>query len=226
MMKKEKTILNLALLLCFLSLTACIKRESMSTLPSTEIYIPSEPIPHVERMQTAWSHLPDGDKWTHFTQSAIGQYGQNLLLTIPRDIARYCPTYPRLNRERRGDFWVHLIAKLAALESSYNPQESYTENFPDNNGNNVVSRGLLQISKESANGNYHCGIGDERELHDPKINLECGVRILNRWIKEDGVIVGKEGRSWRGAARYWSPFRSRERNKKIAEYTRSLSFCQ
>jgi len=211
-------------------LTSCIEKQTPSSNPSeiyrpdaSTVYTPSEP----QRLQVAWSHLIDGNKWTYFTQRAIGKYGAELLNSTPRDIAGYCPKYSILNRTQRGDFWVHLISKLAYFESSYNPETSYREMFFDNNGNNIVSRGLLQISKESANGaNYRCGISDERELHDPKTNLECGVRILNKWIKTDGAIVSKEGSKWRGAARYWSPFRNQIKSREIANYTSSLGLCR
>jgi len=218
------------LILTLLLLTSCMKKQTLPINPS-EIYRPDTSViytPSQEQyLQASWSHLPEGNKWTYFTQRAIGKYGQTLLTTTPRDIVEYCPRYPELTRTQRGDFWVHLISKLAYFESSYNPETSYVEMFFDNNGNNVVSRGLLQISKESANGaNYRCGINNERELHNPKRNLECGVRILNKWIKTDEVIVGKEGSKWHGAARYWSPFRNQVKNSEIANYTSSLDFCR
>ena len=212
-----------------LLLTSCMDKQTPPIKPSeiyqpnsSVIYTPSQP----QYLQTFWSHLQEGDKWTYFTQRAIAKYGQGLLSSTPRDVVEYCPRYPELTKIQRGDFWVDLISKLAYFESSYNPQTSYVELFYDNNGKPVVSRGLLQISKESANGaNYRCGIENERDLHDPKTNLECGVRILNKWVTNDGVIAGKEGDKWRGAARYWSPFRDQAKKAKIADALASLPLC-
>ncbi len=211
-------------------LISCIEKQT-PPIDSSEIYQPNSSVIYTpsqpQRLQTFWSHLPDGNKWTYFTQRAIGKYGQGLLSSTPRDVVKYCPRYPDLSRTQRGDFWVHLISKLAYFESSYNPETSYVELFYDNNGNSIVSRGLLQISKESANGsNYRCGINNEKELHDPKTNLECGVRILNKWITTDGVVVAKEGDRWRGAARYWSPFRDSGKKAKIVDALSSLSLCR
>jgi hypothetical protein len=222
-------LVRVAILLTPLLFTACIEKQTPISNPSeiyqpdsSVLYTPSQP----QRLQTFWSQLPEGNKWTYFTQRAIAKYGQGLLNSTPRDVAEYCPRYPELSRSQRGDFWVHFIAKLAYFESSYNPQTSYVELFYDNNGNPVVSRGLLQISKESANGaNYRCGIKDEKELHDPKTNLECGVRILNKWVTNDGVIVAKEGDKWRGVARYWGVLRDGVKRAKITESLVSLPMC-
>ena len=227
---KNKKLLLIPLLL----LTSCMERKTVLISSPVEanpnnppvIYTPT---PALNRMllQTAWSRLYQGDNWTRYTQKAIANYGQDLLNSTPLDITKYCPRYSELTKTQKGDFWVHLISKLAYFESSYKPQTTYTEAFSDNQGNPVVSRGLLQISKESANGShYRCGINTPQELHDSKKNLECGVRILNKWIKDDGLIAGKENNKWRGAARYWSPFRNEEKNSKIMNYTSSLGICR
>ena len=152
-------------------------------------------------------------------------YGQELLKVVPNDIGTYCPQYVEFGSHKRGDFWVHLISKLAYFESSYNIDETYQEEFPDNDGNRVISRGLLQLSIESANGNYDCGLLNAQELHEPKINLECAVRIFNKLVVQNRAIAGKVNGRWQGASRYWSPFRDKEKNKKLVTYTNSLDFC-
>jgi hypothetical protein len=216
-------------------LSACIsKSENSITIntPQVEpqiIYRPTvvytPPVVNEQVLQTAWSHLEEGDAWTKFTQNAIRNYGQGLLKSLPEDIQNYCPAYPNLNNRGRGDFWVQLISKLAYFESSYNTHETYRERFLDNDGKNVISRGLLQLSIESANGNYDCGLRNANELHDPKTNLECTVRIFNTLISKYGVIRKKANNQWFGVSRYWSPFRN-ERNDKMVEYTRSLALCR
>ncbi len=226
-------------LLLFMGM-GCVKQQHEGAMESTDgrgessvlyqpRYVPDrlggEPLPVRRGLQTAWSYLPQGELWTRYTQEAIGMYGQGLLRSVPRDIERYCPRYVQLNRVGRGDFWVNLIAKLAYLESGYHPDATYTERFYDNRGNRVVSRGLLQISQESANG-YGCGIDNPLWLDDPKINLSCGVRIMNRWIQKDGVVSAQVASKWRGLARYWSPFRDSKRLEKIATYTKGLPYCQ
>lgn len=103
-------------------------------------------------------------------------------------------------------FWAALFSALAKYESSYNTNATYTEKFADQHGNRVVSRGLLQISVESANGSrYRCGV-DEKTLHVGSVNLACGVKIAGYWLPLDGVVAGYKD-TWLGMSRYWSPFR-------------------
>jgi hypothetical protein len=157
---------------------------------------------------------------------AIVDLGSELLTAAPRDVEAYCPSYDDLNQEQRRAYWVYLLSRLARFESSHDPSVSYEENFNDAQGNRVISRGLLQLSKESANG-YGCGIGDATELHDPETNIRCGVRILNRWVAErDGVIAARINGQWRGAARYWSPFRDDSKREQIASATAAQPYCQ
>jgi hypothetical protein len=173
-----------------------------------------------------WDWRPDGREWTEMAHVALVDLGSGLLTTTPRDIADYCPSYERLNDESRRAFWVYLLSRLARFESNHDPGVSFTESFNDSQGNPVISRGLLQISKESANG-YGCRIVDADELYDPEGNIRCGVRILNRWVAErDGVIAGRTDGQWLGAARYWSPFRNESRRAEIAVATASQSYCQ
>ena len=175
-------------------------------------------------LQVSWSYLPEGNAWTVITQDAIERYGQGLMSVVPDDIENFCPRYLDLTRGEKGDFWVHLISKLAYYESNYNTNERYAENFLDRNGVPIISRGLLQLSKESANG-YGCKIQNPLELYNPQTNISCAVRILTRWVTRDGVIVKKVGQHWRGIARYWSPFRNNKKQREIKLYTSSLRMC-
>jgi hypothetical protein len=173
-----------------------------------------------------WDRKPDGPEWTRFAHTAISELGSELLASNPRDVGDYCPSYHRLNQDQRRAFWVYLLSRLARFESNQDPGVRYTESFDDSRGNPVISRGLLQISMESANG-YGCGIEDAMELHDPETNIRCGVRILNRWVAErDGVIAARTDGGWRGAARYWSPFRNDTKRSQIASATAAQGYCQ
>lgn len=107
---------------------------------------------------------------------------------------------------------AQLISKSAFYESSWKPNTSYKEGFKDTDGTYVVSRGLMQISKTSANG-YDCKgkttskIVDAKDLYDPDVNLSCSVKIFNRWGKRDGVLYGGKKDAWNGGSRYWAVLR-------------------
>ena len=124
----------------------------------------------------------------------------------------YCSTYSNLTPPERQQVWLDILVALTQFESGYDPTRSYTEPFNDSAGRPVISRGLLQISQESANG-YGCGITDANQLHDPRTNLQCGLKIASRWVKRDGVVAGGQNRNWLGMARYWSPFRNSKRDE-------------
>lgn len=160
-------------------------------------------------------------EWTDFTLDALDKYGQDLLKAEPTDAIKYCPKFKSVDRKQ---FYLALISQLAKFESGFNPNETYTESFDDAKGSPVVSRGLLQISIESGKG-YGCEIPMAVSLQDPKTNLECGVKILNRWIPKDGVIQGGQSGAWKGAARYWSPFRKDFRVQTFRTYLSALPGC-
>ena len=171
-----------------------------------------------------WDSQPGGPQWTAAAHASVQALGATLINTVPQDIGTYCPAYPRLDASNRRAFWVYLMSAVAKFESKYKPETSFQENFKDAQGNWVISRGLLQISKESANG-YGCGIVDATVLHDPATNIACGVRIMARWIGEDGSIARLENSRWRGLARYWSPFRKSDRRATIATWTKQQPYC-
>lgn len=172
----------------------------------------------------AWESRPDGRNWTLTAHQAIDTLAPQLTSVIPSDIDAFCPGYRATNPAGRRAFYVALLAELARYESNYDPSVRYTESFTDNSGNRVISRGLLQLSQESANG-YGCGITNAEQLHDPTTNISCAVRILGRWVERDGVIAGYSAGAWRGASRYWSPLRDRNKLVDLQAALNAQPFC-
>ncbi len=103
--------------------------------------------------------------------------------------------------------WVHLIAAMAKYESSFKPESTYKENFENDAGESVISTGLLQLSYESSRGYGFKGITTE-QLKDPFKNIEVGVKILEKWAVQDGVVAGTGKSPYRGGSRYWSVLRA------------------
>jgi hypothetical protein len=158
--------------------------------------------------------------------SALEQHGSALLSTDPADVSEYCPAYRTASTSDRAAFWVGFMSALAKPESNFNPATRFQEpGMSERDGSPVISRGLLQISRESANLNYGCGIGEAEELHDPRTNLTCGVRILSRLVPRDGLIAN-EARPWHGAAAYWSPMRRSADKAAIRDFTSRQAYCR
>lgn len=174
----------------------------------------------------AWSgHNQDGS-WTRAAEYAVGN--SELPKLQPADIQQFCPQYRRLPHQQRKQFWVGLLSAMSGPESNFRPASFYQERFHDRKGKPVVSRGLLQISQESANQQrYGCDIRHPALLHDPVINLACGVRILSLWVKRDQLIASPAGSAPKGGGRYWSTLRhSNGKTAQISDFTRSLPVCQ
>jgi hypothetical protein len=137
-----------------------------------------------------------------------------------------------LQADEREKMWVQLISSMAKYESDLNPISAFTEKFKGADKKLVVSRGLLQISKGSANL-YGCHITKEAQLEDPETNIRCGVRILSALVPKYHAIHGRQTENanllrnpWKGAARYWSVLRGKAKDLLIRASVRQLSICQ
>lgn len=174
----------------------------------------------------AWSAHNEDGSWTRAAEYAVGN--SDLPKLQPADIQQFCPQYARLPVQQRKQFWVGLLSAMSGPESNFRPASFYQERFRDRKGKPVVSRGLLQISQESANQQrYGCDIRHPSLLHDPVINLACGVRILSLWVKRDRLIASPADSEPKGGGRYWSTLRqSNGKTSKIIDFTRSLPVCQ
>jgi hypothetical protein len=173
----------------------------------------------------AWAQKNRDGSWTRAAETAVAN--SPLYRLNPTDITQFCPSYPKLPKQERRKFWVGLLSAMSKPESNFKPEAAYRERFYDRQGRRVISRGLLQISIESANQKrYNCDIRHPTLLHDPVINLACGVRILSKWVSTDGVIASRSTEQHQGGGRYWSTLRAHNgKVDAIAEFTRGLPFC-
>jgi len=149
-----------------------------------------------------------------YLSDAIDKYGSSLMTVKPDDWQEFTQVWPD-NKEDLKRFWFNVIMEMAYWESNYKTDVKYQENFKDKNGNYIYSRGLLQLSIESGKG-YDCPFKIESDIHNPKLNLECGVIILDRWVGRDKRIAGLEIGNWKGGARYWSVLRGISERGKLA----------
>jgi len=172
--------------------------------------------PVVKLPKARWElNDPKNADWTKYVYDQLDVFGKDMLKVVPKDYKDFCPQFLVMSPAQKKGFYVMLISGMVERESGHDTQNSYQENFKDNKGHYIVSRGLLQISIESGNA-YGCGFEHESELHIPEKNLSCGIRILNRWISRDGRLAGKIDGRWRGGARYWSVLRSSSKPKIMA----------
>lgn len=195
---------------------------------ASDVPTPVQKLPEVPAntgFKADWDHLPVGKTWTGYLLEALETHGQKLLtMGSAKDSNTWCWNFATLNREQRKQFFVMLISSMAHQESSFETNQSYKEGFKDAKGSAVISRGLLQISQESANQSAYKGnIKNAADLYDPRVNLETAVKILNYWIPKDGYIASAK----LGGARYWSVLRDHSNSKpkikaKVYAYAQGL----
>lgn len=181
-----------------------------------------EPI-SIVTIKAAWDHKPEGRLWTQYTVEALKTHGAKMLLVDNiKDDDEYCRRFDELTMNERLQFYVMLISTMAQYESGFDPKQTYKEGFNDAQGKPVLSRGLLQMSKESVNQSAYGGnIKNAEELHDPRTNLICAVKILNYWIPKDKCF----GSGKLGGARYWSVLRDSSKSQaKIRAKVQSVTF--
>ena len=153
----------------------------------------------------------------------------DLLEAKPADVAAWCPKYASLTKEQRAVFYGHMIAEAAKWESSLDPSKNTYEcrstcvykggcRYVEGrgycmkgghslDGGLVISRGLMQMSLESAQS-IGCPLKEPKELNDPLKNLSCAVRGFNLYIPGGGYIATKgSDEKWKGAAAYWAVWR-------------------
>lgn len=196
---------------------------------------PTQPVaavPAPVKYMADWDSQSQGDLWTEYVFKALNELGAPLLaISEVGDAKEYCPRFASLTEAERRQFYIMLISSMARFESGFKPELKYQESFKDSDGRYIISRGLTQMSIESANG-YGCKIARAEDLHDPETNLRCTVRVLAKWIPQDKMIgsygispkTGKEAHL--GGGRYWAVLRKTSESRvRIQAKTKALAFC-
>lgn len=164
-------------------------------------------------------------EWVKMLSEKIDVYGKPLINNRPKDWGSYCKTdFEKLTTWQRKQFYIMMLSKLAEYESSYNPRATYKEDFKNSKGEWVISAGIFQNSLESGKG-YGCPYKEQNDLFDPNKNIECAVKIVNRWVGERDRVIAPTAAPWLGMARYFGPFR-REKRKLIMAPASALEFCK
>lgn len=180
-----------------------------------------------------------GAQWTRLASAALDKYGQGLLNQRNISDARtFCPNFSRLTPAQKKEFFIHLMNGISRYESNFKTsvpvfdEDRYKNRTPPYNiyrgpiKPNSYSMGLFQLSYSAAPGyRPQCGIDWNKDrgkdisdpsltIYDPKIQMECAVTILNKWITTDGGVGytrdvrTSRGTRFRGGANYWSTLRN------------------
>lgn len=148
--------------------------------------------------------------WNLIIGDALDKYGQHLL---PAQISLLCHGYSKASTEQRKAFWALFFAAVACRESGFDTKQVYHEPPPLS----VDSIGLLQLSYGDERGHRRCLINKATQnITDPKINLACGVAILDDQLADGKGVFNQ--------ASYWSTLRQESPNHKYwtASKTKAL----
>jgi TP901 family phage tail tape measure protein len=117
-----------------------------------------------------------------------------------------------------GD-WKKLLTNIASEESGFDPKKTYEEKkIKDNQGKNVISTGLFQMSTESVNKwrekNNKPSITQE-DLLDPQQNAMIAAEIMKQMIEESGGAIagGNKNDGYQGLSKYWAVMRGERATK-------------
>lgn len=146
----------------------------------------------------------------------------------------YCPKYDSLDTAHKEAFWAFVLQAVTVPESGMIPTVVYLEKGMGKDlvtKSQIVSAGLLQLSHQDkiihkCDFDWSADKGlpyrsPKATIHDPKRNLQCGIKILKKQIidKKRGLFTQKNY--------YWSVLRegSKGSAKVKAQLAGGPSFC-
>nr|WP_299506848.1 transglycosylase SLT domain-containing protein [uncultured Rhizobium sp.] len=147
----------------------------------------------------------------------------------PPDIDVFCPGYTAASKEGRASFWQELLTAIARPESNYKTKTVLWETGKQAQ----YSLGLLQLSYNDRNSYDEanppgCQFVTEAEVTNPDVNLECGVKIIAKLVKNGKPIGGNKSNPNSGGAAYWSTLRmsSPSPREEIISATSAIAACK
>lgn len=171
---------------------------------------PSNPV------KISWEQYPENKLWSDFAYNLLDK---ELFTSFDKaqDATQFCPKYQSLTRQQKIYVWVELLSTVSKYESSWKPATVFNEPAPLN----YPSIGLLQLSYEDHAGYPYCPAKGGKDLKDPLVNLDCGMRILANQVNKKGKIILSSGV-------YWSTLKSGGTYSKIPQIvamTKKLPYC-
>ena len=194
-------------------LTGCGKHEAQATAVSVPAMKPAPATPiDVKKAEVGGSMWdPEWDKIVELALPPAMLSGQ-----VPHDVKRFCPAFYGMAEDDKRAFWAYFFQALAGAEAGLEPTVQAKHAQPEMavkdgvTGHQSRTSGLLQLTYEDQK-RYGCNfdwerdktlkVGDpDRTILQPKNNLECGVKILDKQLIEKHKPL-----LW--ASGYWSTLR-------------------
>jgi hypothetical protein len=131
---------------------------------------------------------------------------------VPRDVRRFCPRFYEMQEADKRAFWAYFFQALAGAEAGLKPTTRVRHTEPEVavvdkvSGRMVRSEGLLQLTYEDQ-ARYGCDFDWQKDktleandpaksILQPKNNLECGVKILDKQIIDQKKPLTSQTSYW------------------------------
>lgn len=159
-------------------------------------------------MKADWDKHANAAAWTGFVLEGLS--ASTLAAATTADSAEFWPGYAAADDADRQQFWLMLISAVVKEESDFDPNCVFEKPPPLSQ----KSIGPMQLSRSDTS--YGCDFPDENAVKDPRRNLMCAVRVLDRLVNRDGRIGGDQAHLKKGGAAYWSTLRIAKPGKRDA----------
>ncbi len=172
---------------------------------------------------------PSRQEWSDHIKVELesGKMGD---IASAKDWPELCPRFNLLVDSEKMRVIGELIVGMSFYESGWNPTLRFKEPGLGNDkvtGQPLYSEGLLQLSYQDSRWHSQCqfnwavdrklDVKDPRKtIFDPKRNLTCGLRILQKQVNRWGKLMVDRGA-------YWSVIKPKHRNNRIPQIKMRIS---
>lgn len=202
----------------FISCKTSENASGTDTGPTTVVDSNECKEPSINNLAWIDSKHPERIGWGEFLISDI-KLKLNLF-ELAQDAERVYPGYSKLKDDQKVLVWAQFIVMITKFESSFNPTSRYQEKTMKDldpvTKDKIWSEGLMQMSyQDTVNyagspfnlGKNWCGFDwskdkllsptdPKKTILDPKINLDCGVKVLANQISYYGKAIVSKGVYW------------------------------
>jgi hypothetical protein len=200
---------RLALSAALLLMTSCYSRRGTPQVPVQPEVKPAPATPIAEKKEELDQPTWDPE-WDVIVETALPP--EMLSSKVGRAVRPFCPRFRAMSDVDKRAYWAYVFQALAGAEASLVPTTDVRHTEPEVAVKDTVTRrpvrseGLLQLTYMDAD-RYGCDFdwdmdrklpekNPAKTILQPKNNLTCGVKILERQIVEKGRPLVSRSSYW------------------------------
>jgi hypothetical protein len=194
----RRVLLTITALAAMALATQCQTAKPGAATQAADPFVKPAPATPIDAKKAELGGNTWNPDWDVIVEKAIPS--EMLSREVPRDVQRFCPRFYDMNETDKRAFWAYFFQALAGAEAGLNPttRAHHTEpevSVPDSvTGMSGRTEGLLQLTYADTE-RYGCDFNwqadrklkandPNKTILQPKNNLECGIKILDKQIIE------------------------------------------